>query len=695
MGSTQAINDFLGEAEDIIESLNTDLMTLEDNAETGNYDPDLLNGIFRGAHSLKGLSGMFGFDDISQLAHHMENLLDSLRLGKVQVSGELVEVLFESLEQLTTLVNGKGESSDFTLDVQPVLQRIESVLNGGPKLEEDPLAALNIDPEVLSVLTEYEEHRLLENAQKGHSLLRIKVDFDIVSFDQGLSELTALLKAHGEVISTLPSAGDLTDRIAFQIIIGTKQGIEDIRKVLELDEVIVESVTGTGAAAPAAAPVPAAEPAPAAAAEFAAQAPLPTAAQDAGEQTAGEKKEGLSARSISRTVRVDIDKLDVLMNIVGELVLSKSAISRLGDRLKEEGAREYGGELQKATRTLERRLEELQKGVMEVRMVPVAQLFDKMNRIVRKVAHEQGKKVSLNLRGSDTELDKLIVEDLSDPLMHIIRNSIDHGIESPADRAAAGKPEQGTICLWAAQKGNHVVLEVRDDGRGIDSEKIRRKAVEKGLIGKDATLTRDQTYDLLFTPGFSTAEKLSDISGRGVGMDVVKNNIALLSGIIEMDSTVGEGTNMAITLPITLAIIKALIIRVRTKTYAIPITSVLETLMIDSSSVRTIEKKDVIELRNSTLPLLWMNDVFNLGGEKKKDGRFFVAVVGLAEKKIGIVVDELLGQQDVVIKSLGTSLSFVKGIAGAADLGNQKTILVLDVGGLMSEALRGDSAFYV
>ncbi len=683
MGSTQAINDFLGEAEDIIESLNTDLITLEDNAETGDFDPDLLNGIFRGAHSLKGLSGMFGFDDISRLAHHMENLLDSLRLGKIQVSVGLVEVLYESLEKLTVLVNGKGESSDFTLDVQPVLQRIEAVLNGGPSQEENPLEALNIDPEVLSVLTEYEEHRLLENAQKGHHILRVKVDFDIVSFDQGLSDLTALLKAHGEVISTLPSAGDLTDRIAFQVIIGTKQGPEAIRQVLGLEEAVVESMVGSSA------------PAPESVAEPVTPSPPTPAVQGGGEEAVAEKKEDLSVRSISRTVRVDIDKLDVLMNIVGELVLSKSAISRLGDRLKEEGEREFGGELQKATRTLERRLEELQKGVMEVRMVPVAQLFDKMNRIVRKVAHEQGKKISLNLRGSDTELDKLIVEDLSDPLMHIIRNSIDHGIESPAERLAAGKPEHGTVCLWAAQKGNHVVLEIRDDGRGIDPEKIRRKAVEKGLIGKDATLSREQTYDLLFTPGFSTAEKLSDISGRGVGMDVVKNNIALLSGIIEMDSTVGEGTYMAITLPITLAIIKALIIRVCGKTYAIPITSVLETLMVDASSVRTIEKKDVIELRNSTLPLLRLGDVFRLGGEKKRKDRFFVAVVGLAEKKIGIVVDELLGQQDVVIKSLGSSLSFIKGIAGAADLGNQKTILVLDVGGLMSEALRGDSAFYV
>ncbi len=393
-------------------------------------------------------------------------------------------------------------------------------------------------------------------------------------------------------------------------------------------------------------------------------------------------------------MRVDIDKLDLLMNVVGELVLAKAAIGRVCERLKADGVLDLGTELQKATRVLERRLEELQKGVMEVRMVPVAQLFDKMNRIVRKVANERGKRIALEIHGADTELDKLIIEDLSDPLMHIIRNAIDHGIETPDERRAMGKPEKGVVRLSAAQKGNHVVIEVQDDGRGINPEKVRLKAVERGLISETAKLSREQVYDLLFMPGFSTAESVSDLSGRGVGMDVVKNNIALLSGMIEIDSEVGIGTSLSITLPITLAIIKALIIKVCDKTYAIPINSVMETMMVEAAAVRTIERKEVIELRDSTLPLLWLGDIFKLSTASRSRKRFFVAVVGFAEKRVGIVVDELLGQQDVVIKSLGESLAFVRGIAGAADLGNQKTILVLDVGGLMSEALRGDSAFY-
>jgi two-component system chemotaxis sensor kinase CheA len=676
--SSRAIGDFLGEAEEIIENLNNDLIVLDDCAAQGTCDPDLLNRIFRGAHSLKGLAGMFGFDDIASLAHHLENLLDHLRLGKVPLSNGLVQLLTEGFETLSRLVEGKGEDPDFTFDVSAMRQRVEQFLAGGPAAADEP-AMDRIDPEILAVLTEFEEHRLRENLKQRQYLFKIKADFDLSSFDQELAALTDLLKKQGEVISTLPLSADLTDRIAFQILFGTDLPEGDLGSLVA-SEVVVENLLPAPEAPPSSR-VMVADSEPASAADKEGVAENSTAAET-------------SARSISRTVRVDIDKLDLLMNVVGELVLAKAAIGQVCEKIKGEGGSELGSELQKATRVLERRLEELQKGVMDVRMVPVAQLFDKMNRIVRKVANERGKRIALQIEGADTELDKLIVEDLSDPLMHIIRNAIDHGIESPEDRRAQGKPEKGEVCLSAAQKGNHVVIEVRDDGRGIDPEKVRRKAVERGLIPETAKLSRDQVYDLLFMPGFSTAETVSDLSGRGVGMDVVKNNIALLSGMIEMESEVGVGTSIAITLPITLAIIKALIIRVCDKTYAIPINSVMETMMVEASQIRTIERKEVIELRESTLPLLWLGDVFQLGTRAGRRERFFVAVVGFAEKKIGIVVDELLGQQDVVIKSLGESLAFVRGIAGAADLGNQKTILVLDVGGLMSETLRGDSSFF-
>lgn len=677
--SSRAIKEFLGEAEEIIEKLNLDLVNLADGIESGDADPDLLNGIFRGAHSLKGISGMFGFDDICNLSHHMENLLDSLRLGKTSLSGNLVEVLFEALETLARLVHGKGEAEEYSLDLTPLLARIEGVLAGGSGSRGSLLAELNIDSAILNVLTEYEEHRLLENLKKGRNLQSVKVSFSLVSFDQELAELTDILKKKGEVISTLPCAGDAPDRIGFQLLVGTSATVGEIVAAIGRDDAVVEQL-GAKAALPSV---------PSAASE--------TVDEPAETEGPGDAQEGgtASMRSISRTVRVDIDKLDLLMNVVGELVLSKGAIAAVAEKVRGGGDVGVAVELQKAVRILERRLDELQKGVMEVRMVPVGQLFEKMVRIVRRVASESGKKVAIDIRGADTELDKLIMEDLSDPLMHIIRNAIDHGIESPEERLAAGKPEKGTIILWASQKGNHVVIEVRDDGRGVNPEKVRRKAVQKGLIADGVELSRQEVYDLLFMPGFSTRDEVSDLSGRGVGMDVVKNNISALSGMIEMDSRIGEGTTLAITLPITLAIIKALIVRVCGKTYAIPINSVLETLMVEATAIRTIERREVMELRQATLPLLRLEEIFKLPVCRRPDMRIFVAVVGLAEKKLGIVVDELLGQQDVVIKSLGNALSFVRGIAGAADLGNQKTILVLDVGGLMSEALRGESVFHV
>ncbi len=682
--SSRAIKDFLAESEEILEQLNLDLVTLGDAIENGgDVDPGLLNTIFRGAHSFKGISGMFGFDDLCELCHHMESLLDSLRLGKVPLSENLIETLFSLLEVLTRLVHGKAESEDFTLDINPFIQRIDALLRGD-ELSAPPVAE-GIDPAILRVLTEYEEHRLNESIKSGKNILRVAVNFSLMSFDVELAALTDHLKQYGEVLSTLPSAGDLPGHIGFQLLFGARSTGEELARILQSEDIkIVCLYPAVEVAAPLNFPAKS-------------HPSRPVEVEIVNKEGEGNEEErAASLRSLSRTVRVDIDKLDNLMNIVGELVLSKSAITAIAVQLKQQESNDLTAELQKATRGLERRLEELQQGVMDVRMVPISQIFDKMVRIIRRASNEQGKRITLDVRGAETELDKLIVEDLSDPLMHIIRNAVDHGIEAPEERVAAGKSEKGTITLWAAQKGNHVVLEIGDDGRGIDANRVRQKAIERGLISPEAELSREDIYNLVFLPGFSTRDEVTDLSGRGVGMDVVKNNIAALSGAIEIDSEFGRGTLMTITLPITLAIIKALIVRVSGRSYAIPINSVLETLMINASAIRTIERREVMELRQKTLPLLRLTEVFALPVEEKQgSARSFVVVTGMAEKRIGILVDELIGQQDVVIKSLGKALSFVRGIAGAADLGNQKTILVLDVGGLMNEALRGELARHV
>jgi len=386
-------------------------------------------------------------------------------------------------------------------------------------------------------------------------------------------------------------------------------------------------------------------------------------------------------------VRVDIGKLDELMNIVGELVLAHSSIAAIANRMRTEGFSRMAIELAKSAKGLERRLTDLQNGVMDIRMIPVGQLYEKMSRIVRTIAREQGKKIELKLYGAETELDKLIVEDIADPLMHIIRNAIDHGIESPAQRLAHGKDERGTVKLSSFQKGNHVVIEVEDDGGGINVEKIKQKAFSKGLIQDVASLSDREALELIFLPGFSTADQVTDVSGRGVGMDVVRNNIAAVSGMVDIETWLGSGSRFTIILPITLAIIKALIISCAGRTYALPITSVVESLLLAPAEIRTVENKEVINLRETTLPLLRLDRFL---GVERIDTPIeqYVVVVGAAEKRLGVVVDDLLSQQDIVIKPLGEALRSIRGISGAADMGDQRTILVLDAGGIISEMMR-------
>lgn len=668
-GSQQPVGEFLAEAEDLLGNLSQNFTTLAEESESGAVSPDLLNGIFRDAHSIKGLAGMFGFDDIAELSHHLESLLDHLRLGKLRLDTALVDCLFTSLADLIGLVEGKGVDSNRTHDISASVAAIQKLLNGRSGDTSDPLAGLDIDPELLNVLTEYEEHRLQENLNQGHFLLLVKAVFPIESFDVGLAELTANLKTLGEVISTLPGVNnDRPDCLAFQILCGTSDSGTDVYRKLGNEEFEVEVISGM----------------PTVSEEVAAEQEAELALADSEVDVTPTQ----SMRSFSSTVRVDISKLDHLMDIVGELSLVKGEISRIGDELLVRGLSQ-GKDLEKSTHVLERRLLALQTAVMDVRMVPVRQLFDKLNRVIRRMAQELGKKVQLEIRGGDTELDKLIVEELADPLMHIIRNALDHGIETGPERRTSGKAEVGTITLSASPRGNHVAVEIRDDGRGIDPQVLRRVGIERGLIKAETPMTEQDLYALLFQSGFSTRDEVSEFSGRGVGMDVVKNNISALSGMIDLESRVGEGTLLTLTLPVTLAIIKALVIRSCGRDFAIPLTSVLETLILEPDMAKTIEGRHVLELRQSTLSLLHLDQIFQMNSSAPTDATQFVVVAGFADKRIGIIVDDLYGQQDVVIKPLGKALSFVRGISGAADMGNQRTILVLDIGDLIEGALQG------
>ncbi|HUP59803.1 MAG TPA: chemotaxis protein CheA [Thermoanaerobaculia bacterium] len=660
----RAREEFTSEAEELLDTLSRDLVDFEQQGK--NVRPELVNKIFREVHSLKGLAGMLGFTEISELSHSLEDMLDRLRMGKIEFSRELIDLLYDSVDSLNRLVIAINDSSVGGLvDMTGLTRRIHQIVTSQPQQKhEDPFAALTLDEQTKKSLTEYEEHRLMENVRSGKHILSLEVTFDFADFDERLRAITANLSEAGEVISTLPAipTGNVNG-IAFRLLYGSMlndaavQAIAPEAVVTSLRKAVSPAVAG-----PAGVTV----------------APIEAAAE-----------EELSLRSLSQTVRVDIAKLDHVMNIVGELIIEKTQLETLARALGQgthaQQARMASHELGKISRNLDRKLNELQKSVIEIRMVPVGQIYSKLSRTVRKVARELTKEIELILRGEDTELDKMMVEELTDPLMHIIRNAIDHGIEPSEERRAAGKNPVGRVTLNAYQQGNSVVLDVTDDGRGIDPENIRRVAVHRGLIGEKDAVDQQRAYELMFTPGFSTAAAVSEISGRGVGLDVVKKNIQELKGTIDVVTRLGEGTTFRISLPITLAIIQALIVEASGEKFAIPLTSVEESLRIYSRDIRTVERKEVFTLRDFTLPLLRLADAFSLedNHDHGPDTKWFIVVTRAGEKTIGILVDALVRQQEVVIKSIGERLKTIPGIAGATEIGESDIILVVDVGSLI------------
>jgi two-component system chemotaxis sensor kinase CheA len=395
-------------------------------------------------------------------------------------------------------------------------------------------------------------------------------------------------------------------------------------------------------------------------------------------------------KSVSQTVRVDIRKLDSLMNIVGELAIVRSMLARMGDRVRARPElRDFASDLQRVHRAFDRHLMQMQNGILEVRMVPLGQVFDKLARIVRQLSREADKQVNFVITGAETEIDKLIVEELSDPLMHMIRNAIDHGIEDRDGRMRVGKPIVGTIALNAFQKGNHVVIEVEDDGAGMDPRRIVEIAVRRGMVMSDEaqSLTPKEILAFVFTPGFSTRDEATSLSGRGVGMDIVKTNIAKLGGVVDITSELGIGTKVTIVLPITLAIISVLFVEVRDQIFSVPLASVEEAIVFDEAAVRVVEGREVMTQRGATLPIARLARMFRMEERPRQNHRAYVVIGIVGERRVGFVVDKLIGQQDIVVKALGKSLADVRGFAGATELGDQRVGLVLDVASLIDEVL--------
>ena len=697
--SPRAVNEFLSEAQEFVEALSNVLMDIDTSLrDEEELDPDMVNEAFRCWHTLKGLASTFGAENLAHFAHREESLLDDIRLGRTPLDPSTLDALLSSVDVVVDALNQIHDSGKLTDVVikSRVPRKASAEAVDSPVEAEEPSVVLDIkklvSKDILEVLTEFEEHRLVINLEKGRPLYRVRASFSLISIDTELEAIKTALKPLGEIITYLPcDESDNVEKIDIEVLLALKKDLDELNEAASAFAARISTV------------VQGKMPSAAAAAEKTRLPDEPTAASRKGDDKAsltrpkddadsiiaemsGEK--ALSLRSVSQTVRVDISRLDRLMNSVGELGLVRSSIDRVSEELRTvAGRRDLAIELHRIIRGFERRLAEIREGILEVRMVPVGQMFDRLARVIRKVSRNLGKDIEFIVSGSDTEVDKLIIEELSDPLMHIIRNAIDHGIEVPQDRARLGKPVSGTVALTAYQKGNHVLIEVEDDGAGIDTDRILAASIKSGALTEDqaSVMSKRDINNLIFIPGITTAKATTEISGRGVGMDVVKTNISSLGGIVEVQSELGIGTKFTITMPVTLAITPALLVSVADATYAIPLNTVAEAIMLKQKDIFQVMNTETMTLRGQTLPLCRLDDFFNFfrSGSLSPNSRVVVAALG--QRRVGLVVDALVGQQDVIIKPLGPSMAKSGCFSGVTDIGDQKLALVLDTVAVIEE----------
>ncbi len=709
MDVSQYLEIFLDETNEHLQSLNTQILNLEQNPE----DSDTINEIFRAAHSLKGMAGTMGYKRMQNLTHDMENVFSEVRAGNIKVGPEMIDTLFQCLDALQEYTdNVKNSSDEGTNDNEPLIKLLNDYLNGkgGSDAAPAPAAAeaapaasesasgdsnekwnqIKLDDSQIKVISE-----ALKSGMKVYGLTVFVKESCILKAARAFLVLKAIEEKGGEIIISDPSSQDIEDEkfdFDFTLIVVAECPIDELIKassdVSEIDKVIgapidldkmhTEDEESSEEAAPAqeAAPAPAAA-APAAPAPAAA-APAAPAAQAAGNKPA-EKKPGKPV--VNRTIRVDIEKLDSLMNLVSELIIAKNSLVSAS---AESGAGS-NNDFNEKIEYLENVTTNLHESVMKVRMVPIENTVQKFPRMIRDLNKKLGKKMELYMTGEDTELDRTVVDEIGDPLMHLLRNSADHGIESAEIRAQRGKPETGSIFLDAYQEGNNVIIEVRDDGNGIDVEAVKAKGIERGVITPEqaASMADKDAVNLLFHPGFSTAKVITDVSGRGVGLDVVKSKIEALSGEVSVKSELGVGSTWTIRLPLTLAIIQTLMVVVGGEKYAISLGSIETIETIPEKDIKYVENKEVINLRGNVLPLIRLNQLIDVESESPEDGNLTVVIVKKGDKMAGIVVDELRGQQEIVIKSLGKYIKQVKFISGATILGDGEVALILDTNALL------------
>lgn len=683
---SQYLDLFMQESEEQLEILERETLLLEADASN-----ERLQVIFRSAHTLKGSSRAMGFSGVAQLTHEMENVLDLLRQQQLSVTPAIADALLECQDTLRQMIASIADGNGDGVECQSLVEKLQGLSKAGETTSQ-VAPTLSVEPTGTTYVSAVPsaQHESLEAAAQEkpvyHAIFELADDC-VMKYVRAFMAIN-LVQEKGEILLTVPEPEKLEEEdfaTQFELVFHYDEELESLQERFgqlteirsftlskwQLPEESEDSAVNSGAEVPNLGVVASPE---------VRTAPKST---DANPATSPRKAES------GQTVRVDVARLDNLMNLVGELVIDRTRIAKIGSDL----ASKYSdGNIEALTETLghvARITSDLQDQIMKARMMPIETVFSRLPRVVRDLAQKLGKEIKLEIVGGETELDRSVIEVIGDPLIHIIRNSIDHGIESPEDRAKSGKPNSGTVTVSARHQENHIVIEIVDDGKGIDVERVRNKAIETGFISAEhaAKLTEKDALQLIFASGLSTAKEVSEVSGRGVGMDIVRSNIQKLGGIVDLESVVGQGTRFSLKLPLTLAIIRGLLVNVNENTYVLPLGSVVETLLVEEESIQTVNQCEVIVIRGVTMPLIRLPKVLALGktvSEERKGNDLYVVVVGLADRRIGLVVNSLIGEHEVVIKSLSRFCGDVEGVSGATILGDGNVALIIDVNGVVT-----------
>lgn len=674
MEMNQYLEVFIEESKEHLQSCNEHLLELERNPE----DIKIVNEIFRSAHTLKGMSATMGYEDLASLTHQMENVLDAIRNQKINVNAEILDVVFLAVDDLEAMVHSIAEGGDGKRDVSEAVSKLKLLeigQNPGQTDAEKEITAALAEPSIgpKSSYDEFEWTVIQQSKEQGFETYEIAVALreDCLLKAARVYMIFEVLEKIGEVIKASPSVEQLEEERfdnKFTVTIVTRESREDVQqKVMKVSEVEKAEVV------------------PLSLDDLRKHEPLeevpvtiPGKEKRADSQPKEEKKTPSANKASSKTIRVNIERLDILMNLFEELVIDRGRLEQISRELNNQ-------ELHETVEHMSRISGDLQNIILNMRMVPIETVFNRFPRMVRQLARDLNKKINLEIIGADTELDRTVIDEIGDPLVHLIRNALDHGVETPEIRKANGKGETGNVTLKAYHSGNHVFIEIEDDGAGISKQKVINKALNNGIITDQAasTLTDKQAFELIFASGFSTAEKISDVSGRGVGLDVVKNTIESLGGSVSIDSRIGQGSIFSIQLPLTLSIISVMLIEIAKEKFAIPLSSIIETAIVKKGDILSAHNQKVIDFRGKVVPLLSLKEIFDVPANSEEGEFLSVVIVRKGEKMAGLVVDSFIGQQEVVLKSLGNYLTNVFAISGATILGDGQVALIVDCNALI------------